>query len=62
MKEFLSQRGVSYTEKNITENPEWETELEALGYMAVPVTLIGERQLLRFKRDELEDALRAVGL
>ncbi len=62
MKEFLSQRGVSYTEKNITENPEWETELEALGYMAVPVTLIGERQLLGFKRDELEDALQAVGL
>lgn len=62
MKEFLSQRGVPYVEKNITENPAWQTELEAMGYMAVPVTIIGERHLLGFKREELEGALQEAGL
>ena len=49
-------------EKNISENPVWQTELEELGFMAVPVTIIGERFLQGFKREQLEEALSAVGL
>ena len=62
MKEFLSQRGVSYTEKNITESEEWQAELEAMGYLAVPVTIIGERELTGFNREKLDGALKSVGL
>ncbi|MBI4498930.1 MAG: glutaredoxin family protein [Chloroflexi bacterium] len=60
MKEFLSQRGIPYIEKNISENADWRAELEDLGFLAVPVTVIGDRYLQGFKPDELEAALSAV--
>ena len=40
-KEFLSQRGVEFTERNVAEDGAALAELEALGAMTTPVTVIG---------------------
>jgi glutaredoxin 3 len=39
-KEFLSQRGVLYTEKDISRDPKAASELQQLGQRGVPVILV----------------------
>jgi len=41
VKEFLSQRGVEFTERNVAEDGAALAELEALSVMTTPVTVIG---------------------
>lgn len=41
IKQWLVQRGYAFTERNIRDDPAARAELEALGYVGVPVTVIG---------------------
>ena len=40
VKEFLSQNGVEFTERNVAADEAAVAELEKLGYLTTPVTLI----------------------
>ena len=57
VKEFLSQRGVEFTERNVAEDGSALAELEALGVMTTPVTLIGSEVVIGFDRDRLNALL-----
>ena len=59
--EFLSQKGVPYEDRDITTNEDWLNELVATGYMATPVTKVGEQTVVGFDPPRLEKALRAAG-
>ncbi len=48
LKSFLEEQKIPYEERNIDENPAYGEELSQLGYMSVPVTVIGEKQVLGF--------------
>ncbi|HKZ52636.1 MAG TPA: glutaredoxin family protein [Candidatus Acidoferrales bacterium] len=57
MKEFLSQKGVEFRERNVAEDPAALAELEKLGYMTTPVTVIDDQVVVGFARDRLEELL-----
>lgn len=58
VKEFLSQSGVEFTDRDITEDEEALTELEELGYMTTPVTVIDGEVVIGFDIAKLEPLLR----
>ena len=57
--EFLRARGVEYITKNIVEDEEAFAELEQMGTMATPVTVIGDEEIIvGFDRKKLERLLK----
>ena len=56
-KEFLSQRGIVFEEKDITEDPSAVEELERLGAMTTPVIVIDGEVVIGFNRKRLEELL-----
>jgi glutaredoxin len=56
-KEFLSQKGIPFTAKNVREDPEALAELQKLGYPATPVTVIDGEVVVGFDRGKLERLL-----
>ena len=59
MKEFLSQRGVPFTEKDVVEDDAAMEELTKLNYFSTPVTLIDGEAVGGFDRPKLEALLDA---
>lgn len=57
MKEFLSQKGVPFVERNIAQDEAAFAELEKLGIMSTPVTVIGNQIVVGFDRAKLEQYL-----
>ena len=57
VKEFLSQKGVDFTERDITVDDLALAELEELGYMTTPVTVIDGEVVIGFDRERLEHLL-----
>lgn len=57
VKEFLSQRGVEFTERNVAEDGSALAELEALNVMTTPVTVIGSEVVVGFDRERLKALL-----
>lgn len=57
VKEFLSQNKIEFTERNIADETAL-AELEKLGYMSTPVTLIDGEIVVGFDRARLEELLR----
>lgn len=56
-KEFLSQKGILFTAKNIREDPAAMAELQNLGYRATPVTIIDGEVVVGFDRGKIERLL-----
>ncbi len=54
VKEFLSQQNVDFIDRDITADDAALTELEQLGYMTTPVTLIDGEAVVGFDRPKLE--------
>lgn len=62
VREYLQDRNISITEKNVFDNIELQTEMKDLtGKESVPVTVIGETVLIGYNRTELKQALAAAG-
>ncbi|HXH05677.1 MAG TPA: glutaredoxin family protein [Vicinamibacterales bacterium] len=61
MKAWLSRAGRSFVEKNVDEDDAAYNELLALGFRAVPVTLVGGRAVKGFDPRALAAALEAAG-
>lgn len=57
MKEFLSQKGVTFVERNVAQNEAALSELEQLGVMTTPVTLIDDEMVIGFDREKLNALL-----
>lgn len=56
-KDFLSERDVEYTEKNIEEDQAAFVELVELGYQTTPLTTIDGEVVIGFEPRELEEKL-----
>lgn len=61
VKEFLSQNNIKFIDRNILADETAMKELEKLGYMTTPVTLIDGEVVIGFDRAKLESLLQ-VGL
>jgi len=57
VKEFLSQNRVEFSDRNIAADPAALAELEKLGYMTTPVTLVDGEAVVGFDRAKLEQLL-----
>jgi glutaredoxin len=57
VKEFLSQNKIEFVDRNIAADETALTELEKLGYMTTPVTLIDGETVVGFDRAKLEELL-----
>lgn len=53
-KEFLSQKGLPFAEKDITQDPSALEELQQLGVLSTPVILVGEEMIVGFDQKKLE--------
>ena len=58
-KEYLSQRGIQYTERNVIEDETAMEELEKFGYMTTPVTVIDGEIVIGFDRKKLDELIRS---
>ena len=57
MKEFLSQKGVQYTERDVLKDEQAMAELERLGYLTTPVTVIDGQVVIGFNEARLNELL-----
>lgn len=58
VKEFLSQKGVPFTERDIASDESALRELAELGYLTTPVTLVDGEVVVGFDRRRLEELLQ----
>jgi len=59
VKEFLSQRGIEFTERNVAEDETALSELEKLGIFTTPVTVIDGEVVIGFDQARLDALLSA---
>jgi glutaredoxin 3 len=57
VKEYLSQKQISFEDRDITTNPAAISELQKLGFMTTPVTVIDEKVIVGFDVRKLDEAL-----
>lgn len=57
MKEFLSQNKIQYDERNIAADETALNELEKLGFLTTPVTVVDGEVVVGFDRNKLEKLL-----
>jgi glutaredoxin len=57
VKEFLSRKGVGYTDRDITRDEQALSELSKLGYMTTPVIQIDGEIVIGFDQKRLETLL-----
>ncbi len=58
MKEFLSQKSIPFTDRNIAADETALSELQELGYMTTPVTVIDGEVVVGFDQPKLERLLQ----
>jgi glutaredoxin 3 len=57
VKEFLSPNKIEYTDRNIAADESALADLEKLGYMTTPVTVVDGEAVIGFDRAKLEKLL-----
>ena len=58
MKGFLSQRGIEFEVRDITEDESAQAELVEMAFTAIPVTVVGDKPpILGANFQEIEDAI-----
>ena len=57
--EYLSQKGIPFTERNVGRDPGAREELMALGLTSLPVLLIGDKRLTGFNPAQIDAAMSA---
>ena len=58
-KEYLSQKGIQFQEKDIAQDPDALADLKKLGYMTTPVIVIDGSVIVGFDADKIDQALRS---
>jgi glutaredoxin len=57
VKEYLSQKQISFEDRDITKHPTAISELQKLGFMTTPVTVVDEKVIVGFDVRKLDEAL-----
>ena len=56
-KEYLSQKGIEFTDRDVTKDDSAFDELKRLHAMTTPVTLIGGAAIIGFDPEKIDQAL-----
>jgi len=57
VKEFLSQKGVKYTERDVSRDPEAIDELRKMGIMTTPVVIVDGEVVVGFDENKLNELI-----
>lgn len=57
IKKYFDEKGVEYSEKNISEDAAARKELMDKGHMGVPVTVIGDQEIVGYDPDKLDELI-----
>ena len=57
-KEYLSQKGIKFQERDIAQDSDALANLKKLGYMTTPVILIDGSVIVGFDAEKIDQALR----
>ncbi len=57
VKEFLSQKGVKYTERDVSKDPEAIDELRRMGIMTTPVVIVDGEVIVGFNENKLNELI-----
>jgi glutaredoxin len=57
VKEYLSQKQITFDDRDITKDPTAISELQKLGFMTTPVTVVGDKVIVGFDVPKLDEAL-----
>jgi glutaredoxin 3 len=57
-KEYLSQNGIRFQERDIAQDPGALADLKKLGYMTTPVIVIDGSVIVGFDAEKIDQALR----
>ena len=55
--EYLSQKGIPFTEKNVSRDQSAVQELMSMGMRSLPVIVIGDKRLSGFNPKAMDEAL-----
>ena len=58
VKEYLSQKQIQFDDRDITKDPSAILELQKLGFMTSPVTVVEDRVIVGFDMPKLDAALK----
>jgi glutaredoxin-like protein NrdH len=58
VKEYLSQKHIQFDDRDITKDPSAILELQKLGFMTSPVTVVDDRVIVGFDVPKLDAALK----
>jgi len=56
-KEYLSQKGIEFQERDIAQDPGARADLKKLGYMTTPVIVVDGSVIVGFDADKIDQAL-----
>ena len=57
VKEYLSQKHIQFDERDITKDPSALLELQKIGFMTSPVTVVEDKVIVGFDEPKLDEAL-----
>ena len=58
VKEYLSQKQIQFDDRDITKDPSAILELQKLGFMTTPVTVVDDKVIVGFDMPKLDEALK----
>ncbi|NLN15499.1 MAG: glutaredoxin family protein [Tissierellia bacterium] len=56
-KNYLEEKGIQYTEKNVQTDKVARQELMSMGHMGVPVLVIDGEEIVGFDKEKIDEAL-----
>ena len=62
VKVYLSQKGVEFTDYNISTDREALKNLIDMGYRTTPLTVIGDEKIIGYSPAKIDEALKLVGI
>ena len=57
VKEYLSQKQIQFDDRDITKDPSAILELQKIGFMTTPVTVVDDKVIVGFDVPKLDEAL-----
>ena len=58
VKEYLSQKQIQFDDRDITKDPSAILELQKIGFMTTPVTVVDDKVIVGFDVPKLDAALK----
>ncbi|WP_425446274.1 glutaredoxin family protein [Dethiothermospora halolimnae] len=56
-KQYLNEKGIDFTEKNVQTDSDARKELMKMGHMGVPVIIVDDEEIVGFDKAKLEELL-----